>query len=198
MEEGMLDLREIIEEMTSVNRRDYQYFDNLFNRRTIVFNQEVSDDLLEGVILPLRKFEEDDSQEPVSLIFNTVGGSILDGLVMLDIIDNYKKPLNIYVYGYAMSMGAIILAAGNKNPNVHKYCHSFSFGLLHSGDTNLSGNTTSCRQAMEFFAQVDERVKNYFIENTNFTEEKWRDIEGKEFYMTAEQMKDFGLIDEII
>ena len=176
----------------------YQYFENL-KKRTIVFNRMVDEDILEYLILPLRQFEEDDSNEPVNLILNTCGGSTMAGLVVLNLIDNYKKPLNIYVYSYAMSMGAIILAAGNKNPNVRKFAHKFSIGLIHSGDVVLGQSTANqAKDTMNFLQDIDKRIAQYFFENTNFTKAVWKKIKDKEFYMTAEEMKKYGLIDEIL
>lgn len=176
----------------------YQYFENL-KKRTIVFNRMVDEDILEYLILPLRQFEEDDSNEPVNLILNTCGGSTMAGLVVLNLIDNYKKPLNIYVYSYAMSMGAIILAAGNKNPNVRKFAHKFSIGLIHSGDVVLGQSTANqAKDTMNFLQDIDKRIEQYFFENTNFTKAVWKKIKDKEFYMTAEEMKKYGLIDEIL
>ena len=176
----------------------YQYFENL-KKRTIVFNRMVDEDILEYLILPLRQFEEDDSNEPVNLILNTCGGSTMAGLVVLNLIDNYKKPLNIYVYSYAMSMGAIILAAGNKNPNVRKFAHKFSIGLIHSGDVVIGQSTANqAKDTMNFLQDIDKRIEQYFFENTNFTKAVWKKIKDKEFYMTAEEMKKYGLIDEIL
>ena len=176
----------------------YQYFENL-KRRTIVFNRMVDEDILEYLILPLRQFEEDDSNEPVNLILNTCGGSTMAGLVVLNLIDKYKKTLNIYVYSYAMSMGAIILAAGNKNPNVRKFAHKFSIGLIHSGDVVLGQSTANqAKDTMNFLQDIDKRIEQYFFENTNFTKAVWKKIKDKEFYMTAEEMKKYGLIDEIL
>ena len=176
----------------------YQYFENL-KKRTIVFNRMVDEDILEYLILPLRQFEEDDSNEPVNLILNTCGGSTMAGLVVLNLIDNYKKPLNMYVYSYAMSMGAIILAAGNKNPNVRKFAHKFSIGLIHSGDVVLGQSTANqAKDTMNFLQDIDKRIEQYFFENTNFTKAVWKKIKDKEFYMTAEEMKKYGLIDEIL
>ena len=164
-----------------------------------MFNRMVDEDILEYLILPLRQFEEDDSNEPVNLILNTCGGSTMAGLVVLNLIDNYKKPLNIYVYSYAMSMGAIILAAGNKNPNVRKFAHKFSIGLIHSGDVVLGQSTANqAKDTMNFLQDIDKRIEQYFFENTNFTKAVWKKIKDKEFYMTAEEMKKYGLIDEIL
>ena len=86
MDENIMEVKE----MSSLDPIGYQYFDNLFNHRTIIFNQEVDESIVENVILPLRTFENDDSEEPVSLIINTPGGAALPSLVLINIIDNYN------------------------------------------------------------------------------------------------------------
>ena len=96
-------------------------------------------------------------------------------------------------------MGAIILAAGNKNPNVRKFAHKFSIGLIHSGDVVLGQSTANqAKDTMNFLQDIDKRIEQYFFENTNFTKAVWKKIKDKEFYMTAEEMKKYGLIDEIL
>ena len=67
MDENIMEVKEV----SSLDPISYQYFDNLFNHRTIVFNQDVDESIVENVSLPLRTFENDDSEEPVSLIINT-------------------------------------------------------------------------------------------------------------------------------
>ena len=108
---------------TGLDPCSYQYFNNLWNHRTIIFNSIVDETIVESVIVPLIRFEEDDSNVSVTLILNSNGCSVNDGLVVCNIIDSYKKKLNIYVLGYAYSMGSIILCSGNNNPNITKYCY---------------------------------------------------------------------------
>lgn len=176
----------------------YQYYDNLLRHRTIIFNQEVGNDIVETVIMPLLNFEKDDSTEPVTLILNTPGGSINDGLVLVNIIDNYKKPLNIIVMGYACSMGSVILCAGNKNSNVCKFCYKYSFGLIHAGSVFLGGNAATVKDTAKFNEQVDEQIKQYILANTKITEEEYTESERKEWYLTADEMLEKGMVDEIL
>ena len=143
-------------------------------------------------------FEKDDNTEPVTLILNTPGGSIDDGLVLLNVIDNYKKPLNIIVMGYACSMGSIILCAGSKNPNVKRYCHKFSYGLIHAGSVFLGGNTSTVKDTVKFNERVEKTIKNYILENTKITEDEYRESERKEWYLTANDMLEKGMVDEIL
>ena len=176
----------------------YQYFKNLLQKRTIILNSEIDENILENVVLPLKDFEEDDSNKPITLILNTPGGLVADGLMLCNIIDNYKKPLEIIVPSYACSMGTIILCAGNKNPNVTKKCYPFTFGLFHSGQTFIGGETTSVKDTIDFNEDVDNRIRQYIVENTKISEDLYEKHHRKQWYITADEMLAYGLVDEII
>lgn len=176
----------------------YQYFNQLLRKRTIVLNSEIDESILETVVLPLKDFEQDTDDTPVKLILNTPGGSVADGLMLCNIIDNYKKPLEIIVPSYSCSMGTIILCSGNKNPNVVKKAYPFSFALFHSGQTYVGGESTSVEDVMNFNKGVDNRIRDYIIANTNITEELYDAHHRKQWYISAEEMLKYGLIDEII
>ena len=176
----------------------YQYFNQLLRKRTIVLNAEIDESILETVVLPLKDFEQDTNDVPVKLILNTPGGSVADGLMLCNIIDNYKKPLEIIVPSYSCSMGTIILCSGNKNPNVVKKAYPFSFALFHSGQTYVGGESTSVEDVMNFNKGVDNKIRDYIIANTNITEELYDAHHRKQWYISAEEMLKYGLIDEII
>lgn len=176
----------------------YQYFNQLLKKRTIVLNAEIDENILETVVLPLKDFEQDDSFEPVTLILNTPGGSVADGLMLCNVIDNYKIPLEIIVPSYACSMGTIILCSGNKNPNITKKAYPFSFALFHSGQTYVGGESTSVEDVMNFNKSVDNKIRDYIITNTNITEELYDAHHRKQWYISAEEMLKYGLINEII
>ena len=176
----------------------FQYFNHYKNHRTIIFNREVNESIVETVILPLKEYEQDNIQEPVKLIISTPGGSVSDGLILCNVIDCYKKPLEIYIYGYACSMGTIILCAGNKNPNVTKYCYPFSFGLFHAGYSAIEGESLSVEDQMEFNKKTDGMIRDYVVANTKITEEEYKRNERRQWYLDAQEMKEKGLIDIII
>lgn len=176
----------------------YQYFHQLNDNRTIVFNTSVDESIVENVILPLKDFEKDDSDEPVTLILSTLGGSVADGLVLCNIIDGYQKKLEIYMMGHSYSMGTLFLCAGNKNPNVKKFCYPFSFALFHSGYTVLEGESLSVKDTMSQNQKVDNMIKDYVVANTNITEEEYTANERRQWYLNAQEMKAKGLIDVII
>ena len=191
------DFSSILDSM-ALTLMDYQYLDQLLNHRTIVFNEEVSENIIEKVFLPLKKFEEDDNNSPITIILNSPGGSVTDALFLCNVIDNYKKPLHILVPAYACSMATIILCAGNNNSNVTKSCYPFSFGLLHCGQTAVSGESTSVEDIMLFNKTLDEKIKNYIITNTKITPDMYQEHHRKQWYLSAIELKNLGLIDTII
>lgn len=185
-------------EVSTLDPIMYQYFLQLLQNRTVILNAEIDESILETVVLPLKNFERDNSQEPVTLILNTPGGSVADGLMLCNIIDNYTKPLNIIVPSYSCSMGTIILCSGNKNPNITKKCYPFSFALFHSGQTYVGGESTSVDDVIDFNRGVDGRIRDYIVTNTNITPELYDLHHRKQWYITAEEMLKYHLVDEII
>lgn len=183
---------------TSIDPATYQYFTQLFNNRTIIFNQEVDERIFERVVIPLMDFEKDNSNDPVTLILATVGGSLSDGFILCNIIDQYKKPLNVIVLGYAASMGTIILAAGSNNPNVTRKCYPYSYALLHAGSTAFSGEAFSVEDTMTFNKKIDDKVRDFITSHTNVTPEEYKEHERKQWFFDADDMLKYGFVDEII
>lgn len=192
------DFLKIVTDYSDMDPVMYQYFLNLLHKRTIILNSEIDENFLEMVVLPLKQFEEDSSNQKVTLILNTAGGSIADGLMLCNVIDNYKKPLEIIVPSYSCSMGTIILCSGNHNPNVVKKCYPFSFSLLHSGQTYVGGETASVDDVIDFNRMIDNKIKEYITSNTNISEDLYQQHHRKQWYLTADEMLEFKLVDEII
>lgn len=185
-------------DIQSIDPASYQYFTQLLQNRTIIFNQEVDERIFERVVIPLMDFEKDNSNDPVTLILATVGGSISDGFILCNIIDQYTKPLNVIVLGYAASMGTIILAAGANNPNVTRKCYPYSYALLHAGSTAFSGESLSVEDAMCFNKRVDNKVREFITSHTKVTEEEYKEHERKQWFFDANDMLEYGFVDEII
>ena len=192
------DFLELAQNSCALNMETYQQFHQLMEQRTIIVNGEINEAVVENVILPLRDFEKDNSNEPVILILNTPGGSVADGLVLCNIIDSYTKPLHIYVLGYSCSMGTLILCSGNNNPNVTKFCYPFSFALLHLGHTTVSGETGSVDDVIDFNRAVEQKIRQYITSNTKISEEEYDKHNRKQWYLTSEEMLEKGLINVII
>ena len=176
----------------------YQYFNQLINHRTIIFNCDVQEDIVEKVYIPLRDFEQDDSMEPVTLIMNSCGGSVSDGFFLAHYISQYSKPLNIIVPGYACSMAAVILAGGGKNENVIRSCFPCSYVLIHDGYVALAAQETkTANDIMAFNDDVDKKIREFFIKNTNITDEQYESKSRHQWFLTSNEMLELGFIDRI-
>ena len=177
----------------------YQYFHQLFDNRTIIFNQEVEESLVECAYLPLRDFENDDIQKPVTLILNSPGGSVSDGFFFANYLASYKKPLKIIVTGYAASMAAVILAAGGKNDNITRYCYPSTYALLHDGYIALAtSESKTAGDLLNFNEKVDSQIREFVINNTNITEEEYDSHSRKQWFLNSEEMLEKGLVDVIL
>lgn len=193
------DLLNVLEPTGSINPVNYQYFHNLLERRTIIFNQDVQEDLVETVYLPMREFEMDDSDEPITLILNSLGGSVSNGFFLAHYIANYKKKLNIIVTGCAASMAAVILCGGGKNDNVTRYCYPSTYALIHDGYIALQASEAkTASDIMSFNEKVDSDIREFILKNTNITAEQYDAKTRHQWFLSAKEMKELNLIDIII
>lgn len=177
----------------------YQYFHQLFDNRTILFNDDVAQDVVEKVYLPLRDFERDSSTEPVTLILNSSGGSVSDGFFLAHYLTKYSKPLNIIITGYAASMAAVLLAGGGKNENIIRSCFPCTYGLIHDGYVALAASETkTANDIMAFNDSMDNQIRQFFIDNTNITEEMYDSKSRHQWFLSAQEMLNLNLVDRII
>ncbi len=195
-----MDLEELFgeEEKYGFNPMTYQYFHQLLDNRTIILNDYVCDETVEKVYLPLREFEMDSSTEPVTLILNSAGGSVTNGLYLAQYISMYSKPLNIIVPGMAASMAGIILAGGGKNENVIRYGFPASYVLLHDGYVVLEASEArTADDIMDFNRSVDTDIRDFIITNTHISPEVYDAHARKQWFIKGNELKQLGLIDHI-
>lgn len=194
-----LEFLAIPEKFSGLDIPTYQYFNQLLNNRTVVFNSEVDENIIEAVYLPLKDFEDDDSEKPATLILNSSGGSVSDGFFLAHYLTSYKKKLNIIVTGYACSMATVLLAAGGKNDNITRKAFSCSYLLLHDGYVALSASEAkTAGDIMRWNEKIDDSIRDFIIEHTNITKELYDENARKQWFLTAVEAKDLNLIDEIM
>lgn len=200
-----MDLEELLEGIwdklnaTELSPTMYQYYNQLFNHRTIILNDDISEHIVEYIYLPLKAFEEDDSTEPVTLILNSSGGSVSNGFFLAYYISQYSKPLNIIVLGYACSMATVLLAAGGKNENIIRSCYPCSYSLIHDGYIALAtAEQKTINDILDFNNEVDQKVRQFILDNTSISEEEYDKHSRHQWFLFAQEMKEKNLIDKII
>jgi len=197
-EMGALDINELVAQLSeSADLVMFQYFRNL-NKRTIIINEGISDTVIECVCLPLMEMDNDGSGKEINILLNSVGGEVHNGLFLCDLISKLKTKTTITVMAYAYSMGSLIIMAGFNNPNVTVKCHYFTTALIHSGSTYLEGTTTQVKDYFKFSEKYEGKIKSYILSHTKITEEQYEKMSRYEWYMTSEEMLEFGLVDEIL
>lgn len=192
-----IDITEILGDNVELSPATYQYYKNLQNR-TIIINDFITENIVESALIPLIEMDNDGSNQPITILLSTKGGSVFDGITLCDVIDNLKCPTTIKVMTYAYSMGSIILMAGFNNPNVKKVCYKHSTALIHAGSTYLEGNSMSVKDQFQFNQKFDEKIKEYILSHSKITLEEYEKLERYEWYMTSDEMLSSGLVDEII
>lgn len=175
-----------------------QYFHQLKDKRTIIFNEEITADVFEQIAVPLLEMDNDGSGEPITILFTSVGGSAFDGLYLCNIIDNLKTPTTIIFMGYAYSMGFYIACAGKDNPNVTKKCYPFTTFMMHKGSLNLSTTANQAKDYMVFDDKIQDSIKNFVLSHSAITEEYYEAHSRDDAWFTAEDALAMGVVDEII
>lgn len=175
----------------------YQYYNQLQKRR-IVINEELGDDLLELAVIPYIDMDNDGSGEPIEIMISTVGGEIYSGFNLIDQIEKAKTPTVIHIMSMAASMGTMIAMAGKNNPNVKTVCHPFSVGLIHGGSQYMEGSAHAVKDLFDFSQRYEDKIKQFILTHTNMDEDYYEKIERKELWLDADEMVKLGIVDEII
>ena len=192
-----VDLAELLSNGDSMDPVTYQYYKSLKDN-TIVINEGICEDILEKAVLPLMQMDKDESVKHIDIYLNTEGGSVYDGFLLVDVIDKIKTDTTITIMGMAASMGIYIAMAGHNNPNVKTVCYSHSVGLIHDGSYYINGSMHSARDTFKFSERYEQKIKDYVLSHSAIDEDTYRDFDRVEAWMTAEDMVEYGIVDEIL
>ena len=174
----------------------YQYYKNLKNR-TIIVNDEINQSIMEWAVLPFYEMDNDGTGTPITILLNTVGGSLYDGMTLVDAIESAHTPTKIRIVGMAASMGLYIAMAGKNNPNVTTVCTPFSVGLMHGGSLALSDSSYAVKDQFDFLQHYEDKLKDYILSHCKIDEDMYNKVERREFWMDADDMLKYGIVDAI-
>ncbi len=185
-------------EQTSKGERSYDIFSRLLKDRIIFLGEDVNATTASLVIAQMLFLESEDPDKEISLYINSPGGSVTDGLAIVDTMNYIKCPVNTICLGLAASFGAVLLSNGQKGkrfatPNAEILIHQ---PLIAGG--GISGQTTDIKIHAEQMIKTRERLTKILAENTGKPIEQVMKDTERDNYMTAEEALEYGLIDEII
>jgi ATP-dependent Clp protease protease subunit len=182
-------------EQTSRGERSFDIYSRLLNERIVFLGTPVDDQIANLIVAQLLHLESEDPDKDIFIYVNSPGGSVYAGLAIYDTMQFIKPDLHTICVGIAMSMGALLLAGGTKGkrsalPN--------SKILIHQVSGGFSGQATDIEiQARETIA-TKRRLEEIIAKHTNQDLEKVsRDME-RDYFMTAQEAQEYGIIDNVI
>ncbi len=187
-------------EQTARGERSYDIFSRLLNDRIIVLSEDVNSASASVVVAELLYLEGQDPEKDIYFYINSPGGSISDGMAIHDTMKYIKCDVSTICVGMAASMGAFLLASGTKGkrfalPNAEILIHQPLIGGQSGG---LSGQTTDIQIHANHMQFIKNRMNTLLSEYTGQPLETIQKDTERDNYMTAQQAKEYGLVDEII
>ncbi len=185
-------------EQTSKGERSYDIFSRLLKDRIIFLAEDVNPTSASLVVAQLLFLESEDPDREIHLYINSPGGSITDGMAIVDTINYIKCPVSTICVGLAASMGAVLLASGTKGkryatPNAEILIHQ---PLIAGG--GLSGQTTEIKIHADHMVKTRDKLNKILSERTGQDLATIEKDTERDNYMTAEEALKYGLIDGIM
>ncbi|MEE3392992.1 MAG: ATP-dependent Clp endopeptidase proteolytic subunit ClpP [Lachnospiraceae bacterium] len=182
-------------EKTSSGERSYDIYSRLLQDRIVMLCNEVNDDVASLIVSQLLFLESQDSKKDISLYINSPGGSVTAGFAIYDTMNYIKCDVSTICMGMAASMGAFLLAGGAKGK---RYALPNSEIMIHQPSGGAKGQETEIRIMAENILKTRERLNRILAEDTGKPFDVIQADTERDNFMTAEEARDYGLIDEII
>ena len=185
----------MVVERNSRGDREYDIYSRLLNERIIFLGTPVDDQIANLIVAQLIHLESEDPDKDISIYINSPGGSVYSGLAVYDTMQFIKPDVQTICVGIAMSMGALLLGGGAKGkrmalPNAKILIHQVSSGF--------QGQATDieihAREVIELRRRLDEIIAQHSGQDI----EKVRTDTERDYFMSSEEAKEYGIIDRVI
>lgn len=184
----------MVVDQTSSGERSYDIYSRLLEDRIIFLTGEINDSVANTVVAQLIYLESKNPDKDISLYINSPGGSVSAGLAIFDTIRYIKCDVSTICIGLAASMGAFLLASGTKGK---RYALPNSEIMIHQPLGGAQGQASDIEIQARHIQHIKEKINNVLSEVTGQDIKKVQKDTDRDYYMTAEQAKEYGLIDEI-
>jgi ATP-dependent Clp protease protease subunit len=185
----------MVVEQTSRGERAYDIFSRLLKDRIIFLGQPIDDVDANLIIAQMIFLEAEDPEKDIHMYINCPGGSVTAGLAIYDTMQYIKPDVETICMGQASSMGAMLLAAGKKGK---RYSLPHARIMIHQPLGGVQGQATDIDIQAREILRVRDEVNRILVAHTGQPLEKIQRDTDRDFFMTAEQARDYGIIDEVI
>ena len=182
-------------EQTSRGERSYDIFSRLLNYRIIFLGEEVNDTNASLVVAQLLYLEAQDPDKDIQFYINSPGGSVSAGLAIYDTMQYIKADVSTICIGMAASMGALLLSSGTPGKRI---ALPNSEIMIHQPSGGFQGQATDIRIHAEHVLRLKDNLNQILANNTGKPIDVVREACERDNFMSAEEAKEFGLIDKVI
>jgi len=185
----------MVVEQTARGERSYDIYSRLLKERVIFLVGQVEDHMANLVVAQLLFLEAENPEKDIHLYINSPGGSVTAGMSIYDTMQFIKPNVNTICIGQACSMGAFLLAAGEKGK---RYCLPNSRVMIHQPSGGAQGQATDILIHAENIKDTKERLNRILSDHTGRTYEQVAADTERDNFMGAQQALEYGLIDEVL
>ena len=185
----------VVVEQTSRGERSYDIFSRLLNDRIIFLGEEVTDVSANLIVAQLLFLESEDPNKDIQLYINSPGGSVTAGMAIYDTMNYVKCDVSTICMGMAASMGAFLLAGGAKGK---RFALPNAEIMIHQPSGGARGQATDIQIVADQILRTKQKLNEILAANTGQPLERIAADTDRDNYMTAEEAKEYGLIDELV
>ncbi len=185
----------IVIEQGDRGERAYDIYSRLLKERIVFIGMPIDDDIANLIIAQLLFLDGEDSGKEISLYINSPGGIVSSGMAIYDTMQYIKSPITTICVGQAASMAAVLLAAGTQGK---RYALPNSRILIHQPMGGVQGQATDIDIHAKEILKLRERLNKILSKHTGQSLKKIEKDTDRDYYMTSEEAKEYGIIDEII
>ena len=182
-------------ESTSRGERSYDIYSRLLKERIIFLGEEVNEVTASLVVAQLLFLESEDPTKDINLYINSPGGSVTAGMAIYDTMNYIKCDVSTVCMGMAASMGAFLLAGGAKGK---RFALPNAEVMIHQPSGGAQGQATEIRIVAEQILRTKKKLNEIIAANTEKPIEQVAQDTERDYYMSAEEAKEYGIIDSII
>ncbi|MEI6321917.1 MAG: ATP-dependent Clp protease proteolytic subunit [bacterium] len=185
----------MVVEQTGRGERSYDIYSRLLKDRIIFIGTGIDDHVSNLVIAQLLFLQMEDAKKDIHIYINSPGGSVTAGLAIYDTMKFVTCDVNTYCMGMAASMGAFLLCAGTKGK---RFALPNSDIMIHQVSGGAQGTASDVERSVEFMYKLNRRLIKIIAENTGKSEEQVKKDADRDYYMTAAEACEYGLVDEVV
>jgi ATP-dependent Clp protease protease subunit len=194
-EDIRMNLVPMVVEQSDRGERAYDIFSRLLKERIIFIGTPIDDDVANLIIAQLLFLDGEDSGKDISIYVNSPGGVVSAGLAIYDTMQYIKSPCTTICVGQAASMAALLLTAGAKGK---RYALPNSRVLIHQPMGGAQGQASDIEIHAKEILKLRDRLNKILVKHTGQAIKKIEKDTDRDYYMSAEEAKEYGIVDEII